>query len=254
MVSFAIWHFDAIRRVIVESSQKIWTKFHALRSSTCFQSQWKHFLWKCQLESEYQRLSLESLTALLKKTAPIPIVTTSNRESVSVPELTYEEENALRYVGGYVIKTLGKKEKQEDILAALKLITNEEDDDAPADSEEWVCTIDRGGLIRITEEFYLTLCSIEYAIRQLLKTSSDRIPIKEFAFEINEDCEVQFQWCMASVRMSEDIAHLLLEKIINTWITIRGYSFVNTIIEQYKQENKKTTQKSKALRRKLAEN
>jgi hypothetical protein len=59
---------------------------------------------------------------------------------------------------------------------------------------------------------------------------------------------------MASVRMCEDIAHLLLEKIINTWITIRGYSFVNTIIEQYKQENKKTTQKSKALRRKLAEN
>ena len=199
----------------------------------------------------YQRLSLESLTALLKKTAPIPIVTTSNRESVSVHELTYEEENALRYVGGYVIKTLWKKEKQEDILATLKLITNEDDDDAPADSEEWVCTIDRGGLIRITEEFYLTLCSIEYAIRQLLKTSS---PIKEFAFEINEDCEVQFQWCMASVRMSEDIAHLLLEKIINTWITIRGYSFVNTIIEQYKQENKKTTQKSKALRRKLAEN
>jgi hypothetical protein len=61
---------------------------------------------------------------------------------------------------------LGKKEKREDILATLKLITNEDDDNAPADSEEWVCTIDRGGLITITEEFYFTLCSIESPVTE----------------------------------------------------------------------------------------
>ena len=44
MVSFAIWYFDVIRRVIVESShghnvdqEKLWTKFHTCAKFIIFQ-------------------------------------------------------------------------------------------------------------------------------------------------------------------------------------------------------------------------
>ena len=49
-------------------------------------------------------------------------------------------------------------QKDNDILDGLKLITNMDDDTVPAESEEWMCSIDRGGLVRITDEFYQSLC------------------------------------------------------------------------------------------------
>ena len=33
----------------------------------------------------------------------------------------------------------------------------------PSESEEWMCAINRGGLICINDSFYYTLCAIEYS-------------------------------------------------------------------------------------------
>ena len=70
---------------------------------------------------------------------------------------------------------------------------------------------------------------------------------KTLGEEITEDSDVQFNWCMASAEMSDELAHFLLTKIVNKWITIRGFSFTNSILDIYKKENHKTTQKSKPL-------
>ena len=105
-----------------------------------------------------------------------------------------------------------------------------------------MCSIDRGGLIRITDEFHQTLCAIEYAVRRSLRVCSTVIP-KTLAIEITEDSDIQFNWFIASAEMSDELSHLLLTKMVNKWITIRGFSFTNH----------KTTQKSKPLRRNLAE-
>ena len=164
-----------------------------------------------------------------------------------VTELTYEEGNALRYMGGYIIRSLRNSlQKDNDILDGLKLITNMDDDTVPAESEEWMCSIDRGGLVRITDEFYQSLCAIEYATRRKLRPYCTRIP-KSLADEITEDSDVQFHWCMATAGMSDEVSPLLLEKVVRQWITVHGFSFANSILEKYKrkQENNRKGQTSK---------
>ena len=112
----------------------------------------------------------------------------------------------------------------------------------PAESDEWVCSIDRGGLVRITDEFYQSLCAIEYATHRKLRPDCTRIP-KSLAAEIIEDSDVQFNWCIATVGMSEEISTLLIKKIVKQWIAVRGFSFANSILEKYKR--KQTTKKNK---------
>ena len=55
------------------------------------------------------------------------------------------------------------------MLDGLKLLTNMDGDSVPAESEEWMCSIDRGGLVQITDEFYQCLCPIEYATHRKLR-------------------------------------------------------------------------------------
>ena len=72
-------------------------------------------------------------------------VTNSSTGSQST-SLTYEEENAIRYVGGYVIKSMRAKLKspQDDELTLGLDELCITDDVEPAESEEWLCSIDRG--------------------------------------------------------------------------------------------------------------
>ena len=56
---------------------------------------------------------------------------------------------------------------------------------------------------------------------------------------------------MAGQDESDEDAQKFLEKIVQKWITIRGHSFANSIMEMYKQKQKKGTGKSKSLRSKL---
>ena len=49
------------------------------------------------------------------------------------------------------------------------------------------------------------------------------------------DSDVQFYWCLW---MSEDAGELVMEKLVEKWITVRGFSFTNSIVEPYKQKIK----------------
>ena len=123
------------------------------------------------------------------------------------------------------------------MLVGLKLITDLDDDTVPAESEEWMCSIDRGGLVRITDEFYQSLCAIEYATRRKLRPDCTRIP-KSLAAEIIKDSDVQFNWCIATVGMSDEISTLFIKKIVKQWITVCGFSFANSILEKYERKQK----------------
>ena len=60
-------------------------------------------------------------------------------------ELSYEEQNAVRYVAGYVIKNVRQRltsPKDDELLLALKDLCNTDDDTELAESEEWLCTVD----------------------------------------------------------------------------------------------------------------
>ena len=62
---------------------------------------------------------------------------------------------------------------------------------------------------------------------------------------------VQFQCCMLSLDLQDDDAQDLLKMIADLWVTIRGFSFVKSWLESYKQAKGKGTAQSRSLRAKL---
>ena len=64
--------------------------------------------------------------------------------TVSFKKMTYKKENAVRYIGGYIIRSLTGK-LNEICSAALSELKGDESE-TPLESEEWTGSIDRGGL------------------------------------------------------------------------------------------------------------
>ena len=110
--------------------------------------------------------------------------------------------------------------------------------------------------MQITEDAHQLFCAIEYFVHSQLHTSNmcsmDSTFRSRLTNSVLANSEVQFQWtCIRNV--DEGAGETCLEMIVHKWITIRGFSFANSVMEQYKQENKKGTAKSKSLRTKLFE-
>lgn len=259
--SFCSWLYSELHRIVdgagklkkvYKFKERVWSKYHELRTSDAFQSRWIQFLRASSLCAEplfYQQVSVHIFSELVKEAkklaaAPLP---------EEVPAMTYEQENALRYTGGYIVRALRKKNKKdESVLQDLKELCNEDDDMEPAESEEWLCSIDRGGLIRVTEDMYQALLAIECITKTFYQKSlahkMDDSYKEKVIDGVIDASEVQLKWTLASSSMQEENRELILEQIVTQWVTIRGFSFTKSILEKYKKETKKGTQKAKPLR------
>ena len=84
-------------------------------------------------------------------------------------------------------------------------------------------------------------------------TSAGTVRTKFFD-EIVESDDVQFYWCVEAAGFEiedTDVHNLLLRLIADLYLTIRGFSYASARMEHYKQAKKKSTQRSKSLRKKL---
>lgn len=198
-----------------------------------------------------QTITTRILDFVLKDKLPIS-ETFSTADGIDVVCLTYEEENAVRYVGGYVVHKLAHlMQSNEEVSVALRDLIDESLDQEAEKSEEWVGTIDRGGLAYITNAAFQCLCAIEYALRRYMNIKHahkfDEQMKDKLMKNTGDDEDVQFHWTIVSVEMDDAVSDTLLSLIINKWITIHGFSFANTILEMYKFQRKQGTQKSKRL-------
>ena len=66
---------------------------------------------------------------------------------------------------------------------------------------------------------------------------------------VMENDDVLFHWCMLVTDISDTDTAVVLELLVNLWITIRGFSFASAWLELYKQSKKKSLQRSKALQK-----
>ena len=89
--------------------QNMWSKYHRLISSKQFQEIWSTFLKEMGTKSSpclYQFVTMQLMDVLIKQLLPLP----AGPDTRSfLPELTTVEENALRYVAGYVVRHTMKK-------------------------------------------------------------------------------------------------------------------------------------------------
>ena len=182
VISFSNWICTELTAIVKCASvktlnrDKLWSAFHQLRSSEKFRKKWEEFLTWCKMPT--CPLFYQHFTAKLLEHIKHQIPTVSETSCESQPsELTYEEQNAVRYVAGYVIKSVRhlKSPWDDDLISALKDLCNNDDDTIePAESKEWLCSVDRGGLTRVTDDAYTCFCAIEYCVRRHFQVSNLR--------------------------------------------------------------------------------
>jgi len=126
---FSCWLNTTFQDIIVKSTkcngllnaEKLWSIYQETTSSKLFRQKWETFLDHAQQLKEplfYQHITDEVFENLVKETVVAP---EAGPEDEYDKVLTYEEENAVCYVGGYVVHSLKSKEEKElnDILKDL---------------------------------------------------------------------------------------------------------------------------------------
>ena len=236
--------------------EKMWISFHQMRSLESFQHKWKVFLESNNMLNEplfYQHITIQVFETLVKQQQQLKIdIAFEDEQAQPVEKLTYEEENALRYIGGYILRTLSTKNPS--LVDAINELKGA-DSEPPEESEEWTGSIDRGGLIYTTSATHQLLSAIEYTLRKYLNTGNAHLMDNKFRSTLTttilEDDDVQFHFVIATASIDEEEAKQILEKAVSLYITIRGYSFASSVLEMYKQKEKKGTQKKKSLRQSI---
>lgn len=235
---------------------RMWGLFQEFRTSEQFMKEWKSFL-KLSIKSTaipafYQYVTYEVFKALIKNEFKC-----SAAQDYSVCPLTADDQNALRYVAGYVCRkvreklesstNIEKSQKNDMIITLLEFrgsgIHSEHE------SADWINSIDRGGLWHVTDDVFTFFCCVEEVIRHFFRQSNTKgNDVTEVVRGIENNEDVLFQWCILSIELDEKVAELLRDMIIKLYVTIRGHAFANSCMELYKQSKKKTVQKKKGIR------
>lgn len=157
-VEFASWLVESLDGVIIEAQkrgkpnelnkERLWRNFQKLASSDDFTLKWSSFLEQLQLSDEplfYQILTDEFFDQLLRK----QLAPSANQgETEECLELTFEEENAIRYVGGYVVRKLREQPNSARFKPLLNELVCEDSQNENDPSALWTNIIDRGGLVK----------------------------------------------------------------------------------------------------------
>ena len=240
----------------------MWTTFHKIRTSKEFTTRWTNFL-KEEVGVSACPIFFQHVTTSIfgdKVREKFPVTAEQAKQSEE-PPLSYEEMNALRYAAGYVPRHLKKRltksahpMKDELTLCLLDLLQDEKEDNI-FDSSDWINIVDRGGLKHVNNATYHVFLGMELEIRRHLSIESVRKINAGFKTKVTESIlnneDVQFHWTVVSADWEEKESAALLELVVDLFMTIRGFAFVSSWMELRKQETKKSTQKSKGVRKRL---
>ena len=200
---FCSWLVGVLEKTINESLSKkgivkreiLWPKLHNLQCLSSFKATWETYLESIKAPTDsifFQHLTRILFRDLLRKkfTSEETGLTNNNTSD----PLTFEEENAINYVGGYVVRTLKANESDEELLHGLKHL--EEKDEDTSEAATWTKTINRGGLTFISKDAQQSFVAIEEAIRRHLVPENVHTMDETFKERLNKltfaDNDVQF--------------------------------------------------------------
>ena len=249
-------------KATIINRDKLWRNFFLLRSSTSYRKLWEDFLEPILSEKSSSALFYQHVTGELFKQLVKSHFQVENN-SKDAASLSDQEGNALRYAAGYVCRHLRKKIensthnlKEELIICLMTLVKGVQYPEGTGTNEQWTDSLDRGGLWHVRENTYHFFCALEeetqIQLRQLAQSAFAARKRMIEAIISNED--VQFYWLILSADFEVDddeVQSILLTMITELYLTMRGFSFANNWVEKFKQATKRSTQKSKSLRREL---
>ena len=261
----------ALNAVVAESHSlslktkrvRYWRNYHQLRINSSFHILWSEFLHlKLGLKPEpvfFQDASERVFEMLIKEKLPLAVPQGAGATLTDPESLTSEELNALRYVAGYVLRKIlaASREVSEEGKSFLESCVLDRDSKKEdlLGSNEWTQSCDRGGLVHVTDATFLLFVAMEdearlhYTTCNMHQMSAGFKDMVASAIIANEEVTCQWNLMTAAKQLNSKEAQSILSKIIEKWVTIRGFSFASSVIELYKQQKFKTLEKSKALRK-----
>ena len=201
----------------------------------------------------YQYITHHIFKTLIKTAYPVRV--SVHDESPDRP-LTSKEQNALRYVAGYVVRKLRNKfgseshPKKDELIFLLMECAGDEANEEGG-TETWLNLVDRGGLWHVNDLTYGLFMIMEEVIRQYFSTSERATTVNVIRDSLLKSNDILFQWSLIAAVSDGDVESTVLFEIIKLYVTIRGYAFTKSCMELYKQAKRKTIQKSRALRSNL---
>ena len=232
--------------------ERLWSHFELT-------TMWREFLSSIGVDPKFYTdpiLIQVIARCLFEKLLKLVLQTASPTVS-SPPHITTDETNAIRYVGGYILKKIRNKYKStksnEILIQFIETLHPNEDENGGDIAEtfleyttRWINKANRGGLFKIADNVYQTYYAMEVVLRTFLKDCIVNVP--KLQQEVIEDSDVQFWWALVSSELDDDLAQVLLFDMVKLWIT---FAYTSSIVDQYKQCKKATLQRKRALRKDL---
>ena len=260
--------------------EQIWTRFCYFTSSDEYTAIWKKVYDAVGVDNS-PILSFHTTLQLLYRLWKHHHPTTAIQTSQEIQHLSYDEQNALWYVAGYILRKLrlqleknrmGKDSEEQ--LALLECFVDDsymyDNSDCYieeiVDSQSWLRMIDRGGLTKCTNDFYTYLRVVEMVSKITITSAFEEIKhpqtcrdLEAMTEAIVKDTAVQRSWeglvrdqSSEESRWSDCSSSRVQQSLIKLYIKIRCYAYSKKRAEHLKQENKESLQKSKSLRTKLS--
>ena len=186
--------------------------------------------------------------------------------------LSQDEEETTRYIAGYIIfslKNLTKGKKSVEAVATRQVLscwgrnTDIEFDKASLYeyTREWVDRVNRGGLIEVTDDFFLFIKLIELECRKILNinfliTYSGQDIRDQLCSKITNSELLQRDWDLLTKDLNNRLlCDKLFHRIVAKWVNIRISAFVKTWMQIMRREsegmNKPGAQGEVSLRKSL---
>ena len=230
--------------------EHMWHQYHSLRISGTFKRRWTEFIQTSTQQSAdpsfYQHVSDVVFDELIKQNFPLQKKSNMSKDIA----ITNEEANVIRYAAGYTLRTVKKKvgtsaahRLEGEIIACIMDLLAYLEGTEEEVAAEWVRAINRGGLWHIKSCTFFLFCAIEEKLRSYLKVSrmekiSDGAKM-EIAGTIISNDDDAFYWSMLCIGAGDEEKDELLSRIVDLWVTIRGFSFARSWMEMFKQANRK---------------
>lgn len=170
--------------------------------------------------------------------------------------ISSDDQSALRYVAGFVCRKVREKlessstnERHKNDMILTLLEFRGSGIHSQHESEDWISSLDRGGLWHVTDDVFTFFCYMEEVIRHYFRRSNTKgSDLTEVTKSVVTNEEVLFQWCLLSLELDHKVGEQLRDMIVKLYITVRGFAFASSCMELYKKWKKETIQKKKGIR------
>ena len=253
--------------------EKIWSRFSQFVSSKDYVAFWSSLYNKSGIQGTPILAFFITYTYFTRHwTTMYPIEANSTCSVASYNEASHlspDEENALWYVAGYVIRKVmkslrsGASQEVIQIATLLSFIEDGEelDDDISDDqgdetlSTAWFDAINRGGLFKCTNDFYKFMRVLELQVKCHLHEAGNEPHchigrVDQVSDTISKEPRVSDAW-ITLLDEATDTHTTLLKAIVCIYFKVRMYGYTNKKMEQFKQSTHTQLQKSKSLRSRL---